>query len=911
MSESTSSPYVHLHPISPSSSLSSTDSAPRSEPTSDEQPDLGAFTTVLREWTHLQPPPRIPVQIRSATSSTTPTFQPEQSVVGSDFYSRSGRSRNSRLSTRSGMSVWNHAPIALYLNSGTPSNDVISEDEEEYESREDGEYTPSAPNSPASTSLTVEIASEIDFPSFDGSQDSNRILLDSSPFPYHTDPGIAVAVPLESNSQRLDSRETGHTEDGLRPPSSEGHGDHSSRTSRDFVRPGVTGGSYSVPSSQSQVHSHDHSQTGSSITSVQLQSQARAPTTTAMSSSDSLALPVPVSTIITSATREVPSSTQVLHSGNDATSVNSSTSTSTLINALLTRTWDPQPPRTTSDSSFMTGSASSSNLSLLSYQIPETPPITVDEDSDRDQGPSSAFSSLRPQPPRPQLPTNQFSSSSTSLPSTSSNSGSLSLKTQRSLLSANSSSHSTTTLTARRQPPLSRPFHSSSIPQAPSLASNGSPLPNPYSPLPVHESDRPTNVGVEVRSSLGDSRGYITIRDFGVVDDIGTPDQPPSETLLFDPPRGMRAEFLPIDDDEDEEMRIESKPAPALPRFRRSDASLHKAQPSQTSVYNSGYDRPGPSGHRQPLSHRQLVAERTIHLEPQYDDDDDDYPYQYPYSHTPRSHAQAATPRGIPPRPEPSAPTSATQAEFPSQHRQVELSGQPFSQMQPQTHNTLVQRDVDTQQISRPPMEPQPQSQIYPPTKINMQTQTVAPPPATQTQPQLSPKYPFGYAPAESSTTRLHASTQSTSFTQTQELASEGHGYRHSLLGLHALPASLVSPEPDDFPEFKPAVEPVTPLTAQPQLLVETDSTRDITRLEEVSKQELPSLGYLDEALSFIAAERARWSAARPSTSWTSGPSDSREIGDEAGSGEEGEGQEGEGEAEWKQVNVERYYHRQ
>ena len=69
--------------------MSSTDSAPQSEPTSDEQPDLGAFTTVLRAWTYLQPPPRIPVQIHSPTTSTTTTFQPDQSVVDSDFQSNS------------------------------------------------------------------------------------------------------------------------------------------------------------------------------------------------------------------------------------------------------------------------------------------------------------------------------------------------------------------------------------------------------------------------------------------------------------------------------------------------------------------------------------------------------------------------------------------------------------------------------------------------------------------------------------------------------------------------------------------------------------------------------------------------------------------------------------------------------
>ncbi|KAH6903810.1 hypothetical protein BKA70DRAFT_590562 [Coprinopsis sp. MPI-PUGE-AT-0042] len=35
--------------------------APNSEATSDEQPDLGAFTTVLRAWNHFQPAPACPL----------------------------------------------------------------------------------------------------------------------------------------------------------------------------------------------------------------------------------------------------------------------------------------------------------------------------------------------------------------------------------------------------------------------------------------------------------------------------------------------------------------------------------------------------------------------------------------------------------------------------------------------------------------------------------------------------------------------------------------------------------------------------------------------------------------------------------------------------------------------------------
>ena len=205
MSDTTSSSSVHLHPLSPSSSMSSTDSAPQSEPTSDEQPDLGAFTTVLRAWTYLQPPPRIPVQIHSPTTSATTTFQPDQSVVDSDLQSNSQALPSSSSFNRppSGSvlhedstvgshvlqpslssftrptsssvlqeesTVWNHAPIASYLYSETPSIDL--EDVNSVVSTEGGR--------------TVEINSETSFDEH------------SSRAPSQTPcPDVAVPVLLE------------------------------------------------------------------------------------------------------------------------------------------------------------------------------------------------------------------------------------------------------------------------------------------------------------------------------------------------------------------------------------------------------------------------------------------------------------------------------------------------------------------------------------------------------------------------------------------------------------------------------------------------------------------------------------------------------------------------------------------
>ncbi|KAG6875220.1 hypothetical protein C0992_004711 [Termitomyces sp. T32_za158] len=65
--------------------------------TSEEQPDLGAgFRTVLREWTYLQPPPRIPTYIHHYSAS---------------------QNENSRSQTQDGRrsTVWAYGPIAQYL----------------------------------------------------------------------------------------------------------------------------------------------------------------------------------------------------------------------------------------------------------------------------------------------------------------------------------------------------------------------------------------------------------------------------------------------------------------------------------------------------------------------------------------------------------------------------------------------------------------------------------------------------------------------------------------------------------------------------------------------------------------------------------------------------------------------------
>ncbi|KAF9261173.1 hypothetical protein L218DRAFT_931544 [Marasmius fiardii PR-910] len=114
---STSSPT----PVSP---FSSNYSVP-SEPTSDEVPDLGQFTAVLRAWNHLQPFPRnlhpalVSRQEFTTQSSRTGSFPTISSEIESDDQ-RQPRS-----------TVWAHRPIASYLVSGDFTTDAETDRERE------------------------------------------------------------------------------------------------------------------------------------------------------------------------------------------------------------------------------------------------------------------------------------------------------------------------------------------------------------------------------------------------------------------------------------------------------------------------------------------------------------------------------------------------------------------------------------------------------------------------------------------------------------------------------------------------------------------------------------------------------------------------------------------------------------
>lgn len=79
--------------------------------TSDDLPDLGAFNTVLREWTYLQPPPRIPNYHGEQITVTTVTTDSERNTTDIEDTGRHS-------------TVWNHPPIADYLHASTTESDL-------------------------------------------------------------------------------------------------------------------------------------------------------------------------------------------------------------------------------------------------------------------------------------------------------------------------------------------------------------------------------------------------------------------------------------------------------------------------------------------------------------------------------------------------------------------------------------------------------------------------------------------------------------------------------------------------------------------------------------------------------------------------------------------------------------------
>ncbi|ESK92550.1 hypothetical protein Moror_4426 [Moniliophthora roreri MCA 2997] len=110
-------------PVSP---FSSNYSVP-SEATSDEVPDLGQFTAVLRAWNHFQPLPRTVSTVLAArqdqtsSSSRTRSF-PASSAIDSDSDQRPANS-----------TVWNQRPIASYLSSLVDTTTTDTETDRERE----------------------------------------------------------------------------------------------------------------------------------------------------------------------------------------------------------------------------------------------------------------------------------------------------------------------------------------------------------------------------------------------------------------------------------------------------------------------------------------------------------------------------------------------------------------------------------------------------------------------------------------------------------------------------------------------------------------------------------------------------------------------------------------------------------
>ncbi|THU93440.1 hypothetical protein K435DRAFT_967301 [Dendrothele bispora CBS 962.96] len=102
----------------------------RSEPTSDETPDLGAFTTILRAWSHLQPAPRV---VNSSLANAQPDFPSSSSSHTFSSLPSATRSRNldrnpvleSDSDVREDRStVWAHRRIASYLNYAETNTDT-------------------------------------------------------------------------------------------------------------------------------------------------------------------------------------------------------------------------------------------------------------------------------------------------------------------------------------------------------------------------------------------------------------------------------------------------------------------------------------------------------------------------------------------------------------------------------------------------------------------------------------------------------------------------------------------------------------------------------------------------------------------------------------------------------------------
>ncbi|KAJ2923875.1 hypothetical protein H1R20_g13212, partial [Candolleomyces eurysporus] len=214
-------------PISPAFSTDTVSSAPNSEPTSDEQPDLGAFTTVFWAWNNLQPHPRHPMpQFHPPPSSRTSRL--EESSISS--FTHPGLSEASGTeSPPLADTVWDQRQLHSYfnINSITPSSEQVQEledEEDEYEVRVDNdnpeaEYreSPPPPSPLSEDSRTVEIfeaASDIDIPdtesfaeSLDQSTAGADMALPVTVFSPNRDTPVGLQASEEGDNSSLTSRE--------------------------------------------------------------------------------------------------------------------------------------------------------------------------------------------------------------------------------------------------------------------------------------------------------------------------------------------------------------------------------------------------------------------------------------------------------------------------------------------------------------------------------------------------------------------------------------------------------------------------------------------------------------------------------------------------------------------------------
>lgn len=216
-------------PISPAFSTDTVSSAPNSEPTSDEQPDLGAFTTVFWAWNNLQPHPRLPVpQFHPSPSSRASRI--EESSISS--FTHPGLSEASGTESPPPVdTVWAQRQLHSYfnINSITPNSEQVQEleeeeEEDEYEVRVDNdnpeaEYreSPPPPSPLSDNPRTVEIyeaASDTDIPdtasfaeSLDQSTAGADMALPVTVFSPNQDSAVGLQASEEGDNSSMTSRE--------------------------------------------------------------------------------------------------------------------------------------------------------------------------------------------------------------------------------------------------------------------------------------------------------------------------------------------------------------------------------------------------------------------------------------------------------------------------------------------------------------------------------------------------------------------------------------------------------------------------------------------------------------------------------------------------------------------------------